>query len=382
MSLTSHSINAFNLNDQIKSQPNTDVYHVIIASFKDEVNALNKVKDLQSIGFIDSKIVKIANTILFRISIKSFANKSDANIFLRKNRSTFKDAWILIDSTQEQTTFHTKKSFNSGPTKIKLRPQSKDLNKDQSNTPMSKFFRVIIGSYKKEIFAYYQKWDLEKKGFNNTKVIQDKDKSSYLVSIESFKNKDGAINLKDSLKNSEYKNSWILMFDDDNKQNKLNINSGTQNKNLQIVSNESKNINKTTSIINDSLGKSELTGINSKNSASKEDQKNTVNEIKNLNNLSSNQEFEENTQNQSQKSYTATNSLNKIEEFKSQLSSKQNNIITNEKQNISIAGRFEQDEKPTPQKSEAPKNNSERNIFLANRKCCLAKISVGAITAT
>ena len=367
MSLTSHSINAFNLNDQIKSQPNSAIYHVIIASFKDEVNALNKVKDLQNNGFVDSKTVKIANTNLFRISIKSFTNKSDANTFLRKNRSTFKDAWILIDSTEDQTTFQAKKSFNSRPTKIQLKPQSKDLNKDQSNTPMSKFFRVIIGSYKKEIFAYYQKWDLEKKGFKNTKVIQDKDKSSYLVSIESFKNKDEALNLKDSLKNSEYKNSWILMFEDDNRQNKLINNSGTQNKNLQIVSNESKNINKTTSIINDSIGKSELTGINSKNSASKEDQKNSLNEIKNLNNLSSNQEFEENTQNQSQKSYTATNSLNKIDEFKSQLSSKQNNIITNEKQNISIAGRFEQDEKPTPQKSETPKNNSERNIFLANK---------------
>ena len=139
MSLTSHSINAFNLNDQIKSQPNNDVYHVIIASFKDEVNALNKVKDLQNIGFVDSKIVKIANSNLFRISIKSFTNKSDANIFIRKNRSTFKDAWILIDSTEDQTNFQAKKSFNSGPTKIQLRSQSKDLNKDQSNTPMSKF---------------------------------------------------------------------------------------------------------------------------------------------------------------------------------------------------------------------------------------------------
>jgi len=367
VSLTSHSINAFNLNDQIKSQPKIGVYHVIIASFKDEVNALNKVKDLKGKGFIDSKTVKIANTNLFRISIKSFTNKSDANIFLRKNRSTFKDAWILIDSTEDQTTFQAKKSFNSRPTKIQLKPQSKDLNKDQSNTPMSKFFRVIIGSYKKEIFAYYQKWDLEKKGFKNTKVIQDKDRSSYLVSIESFKNKNEAINLKDSLKNSEYKNSWILMFEDDNRQNKLNNNSGTQNKNLQIVSNESKNINKTTSIKNDSLGKSKLTEINSKISASNEDQRNSQNQIKILNNLSSNQEFEKITQNQSQKSYTATNSLNKIDEFKRQLPSKQNNIITNEKQDISIAGRFEQDEKPTPQKSEAPKNNSERNIFLANK---------------
>ena len=101
MSLTSHSINAFNLNDQIKSQPNTAIYHVIIASFEDEVNALNKVRDLQNNGFVDSKTVKIANTNLFRISIKSFTNKTDANIFLRKNRSTFKDAWILIDSTED-----------------------------------------------------------------------------------------------------------------------------------------------------------------------------------------------------------------------------------------------------------------------------------------
>ena len=124
MSLTSHSINAFNLNDQIKSQPNTAIYHVIIASFEDEVNALNKVKDLKNNGFVDSKTVKIANTNLFRISIKSFTNKTDANIFLRKNRSTFKDAWILIDSTEDQTNFQTKKSFNSGPTKIQLRSQS------------------------------------------------------------------------------------------------------------------------------------------------------------------------------------------------------------------------------------------------------------------
>ena len=153
MSLTSHSINAFNLNDPIKSQPNTEVYHVIIASFKDEVNALNKVKDLENIGFVDSKIIKIANTNLFRISVKTFTNKSDANIFLRKNRSTFENAWILIDSGEDQNTLQAKKSFNSEPTKIQLRPKSKDLNKDQSNTPMSKFFRVIIGSYKKEIYS-------------------------------------------------------------------------------------------------------------------------------------------------------------------------------------------------------------------------------------
>ena len=36
-------------------------------------------------------------------------------------------------------------------------------------------------------------------------------------------------------------------------------------------------------------------------------------------------------------------------------------------QNESIERKFELNEKPTPQKSETPKNNSERNIFLANK---------------
>ena len=238
----SHSINAFNLNDQIKSQPSTDVYNIIVASYKNEVNAINKINSLKNIGFIDSKVVKIANTNLFRVSLKSFTNKNDANIFLRKNRSTFKGAWILVDSIKNQAISKPKKTFNSNPTKIDLKSKSKKVNKDQPKTPTDKSFNVIIGSYKKEIFAYYQKWDLEKKGYKNPKVISNKNKSSYLVSIESFKNKDEAVNFKDSLKNLEYKNLWVLMSEESIKQNKLNNKLKTQNKDLQIVSNEPKNV--------------------------------------------------------------------------------------------------------------------------------------------
>lgn len=385
----SHSINAFNLNDQIKSQPSTDVYNIIVASYKNEVNAINKINSLKNIGFIDSKVVKIANTNLFRVSLKSFTNKNDANIFLRKNRSTFKGAWILVDSIKNQAISKPKKTFNSNPTKIDLKSKSKKVNKDQPKTPTDKSFNVIIGSYKKEIFAYYQKWDLEKKGYKNPKVISNKNKSSYLVSIESFKNKDEAVNFKDSLKNLEYKNLWVLMSEESIKQNKLNNKLKTQNKDLQIVSNEPKNVKQTVSIKSDSIGKAGLVQINSKNSDNIKDEKSSLNPIKNLNtNLSSDQEFEEKNQNQNKKSYTVTNSFIKMDDFsnlnqvkaddisnsiiqskndlKSLQPSNQNNIIR-DKQNESIVGGSEQDEKPTPQKSEILKKKSERNIFLANK---------------
>lgn len=386
----SHTLNAFNLNYQIKSQQNTDLYHIIVASYKNEVNALIKINSLKNLGFVDAKIVKIANTNLFRVSVKSFPDKSDANVFLKKNRSTFKSAWILVDSSKNQTTYQPKKPFNSNPTKIAPKPKPKEVNKDQPKTLADKSFNVIIGTYQKEIFAYYQKWELEKRGYNNPKVISDKNKSSYLVSIESFKNKDDAIKLKDSLKNSEYKNSWILVKEDNNKQNKLINELKTQNEDSQIVSNKPKNVSETVSIKNDSIEKVELTEINSKNSDNVKDEKNSPNPAKNLNvNLNTDQQVEEKNQNKSNNTYTVTNSLNEIddsgnlnqikaddltnstiqaeENFKSQLSSDQNNSIISEKQNESIERKFELDEKPTPQKSESPKKNSERNIFLANK---------------
>ena len=386
----SHTLNAFNLNYQIKSQQNTDLYHIIVASYKNEVNALIKINSLKNLGFVDAKIVKIANTNLFRVSVKSFPDKSDAHVFLKKNRSTFKSAWILVDSSKNQTTYQPKKPFNSNPTKIAPKPKPKEVNKDQPKTLADKSFNVIIGTYQKEIFAYYQKWELEKRGYNNPKVISDKNKSSYLVSIESFKNKDDAIKLKDSLKNSEYKNSWILVKEDNNKQNKLINELKTQNEDSQIVSNKPKNVSETVSIKNDSIEKVELTEINSKNSDNVKDEKNSPNPAKNLNvNLNTDQQVEEKNQNKSNNTYTVTNSLNEIddsgnlnqikaddltnstiqaeENFKSQLSSDQNNSIISEKQNESIERKFELDEKPTPQKSESPKKNSERNIFLANK---------------
>jgi outer membrane protein OmpA-like peptidoglycan-associated protein/cell division septation protein DedD len=386
----SHTLNAFNLNYQIKSQQNTDLYHIIVASYKNEVNALIKINSLKNLGFVDAKIVKIANTNLFRVSLKSFPDKSDANVFLKKNRSTFKSAWILVDSSKNQTTYQPKKPFNSNPTKIAPKPKPKEVNKDQPKTLADKSFNVIIGTYQKEIFAYYQKWELQKRGYNNPKVISDKNKSSYLVSIESFKNKDDAIKLKDSLKNSEYKNSWILVKEDNNKQNKLINELKTQNEDSQIVSNKPKNVSETVSIKNDSIEKVRLTEINSKNSDNVKDEKNSPNPAKNLNvNLNTDIQVEEKNQNKSNNTYTVTNSLNEIddsgnlnqikaddltnstiqaeENFKSQLSSDQNNSIISEKQNENIERKFELDEKPTPQKSESPKKNSERNIFLANK---------------
>ena len=389
MSLTSHSINALNLNDQIKRLPSADVFYIIVASYKNKVNANNKINSLKNLGFIDSKVVKIANTNLFRVSLKSFTNKNDANIFLRKNRSTFKGAWILVDSSKNQAISKPKKTFNSNPIKIDLKSKSKEVNKDQPKTPADKSFNVIIGSYKKEIFAYYQKWNLEKKGYKNPRVISDKNKSSYLVSIESFKNKDEAVSFKDSLKNFEYKNLWILMSEESIKQNKINNKLQTRNKVLQIVSNEPKNIKQTVSIKSDSIGKFGLVKVDSKNSDNVKEEESSLNPIKNLNtNLGPDQEFEEKTQNQNKKSYTVTNSFIKMDDFStlnkvkaddissstipsrsdlnSLQSSNQNNIIR-DKQNESILGGSEQDEKPIPQKSEIPKKKSERNIFLANK---------------
>ena len=213
VSLMSQTIGAFNLNSQNISQQNNDVFHVIVASYQNEVNAINKTNSLKNLGFVDSKIVKIGNSKFIRVSIKTFKDKSDANIFLKENISTFKGAWILVDSTITQTTNQPKTSFNSNPTKIAPKPNPKEPNKDQPKNLGDKSFNVIIGTYQKEIFAYYKKWELEKKGYNNVKVISDKNKGSYLVSIKAFKNKEDAVKLKDSLKNSEYKKSRILLID-------------------------------------------------------------------------------------------------------------------------------------------------------------------------
>ena len=109
----SQTIGAFNLNSQNISQQNNDFFHVIVASYQNEVNAINKINSLKNLGFVDSKIVKIGNSKFIRVSIKTFKDKSDANIFLKENISTFKGAWILVDSTITQTTNQPKTSFNS-----------------------------------------------------------------------------------------------------------------------------------------------------------------------------------------------------------------------------------------------------------------------------
>jgi outer membrane protein OmpA-like peptidoglycan-associated protein len=390
VSLTSHTISAFNLNDQIKSQQNTDVYHVIIASFKNEVNALNKVKDLQNKGFINSKILKISNTNLFRVSAKSFKSKSDANIFLKENKLSFKGLWILVDSIINQTRYQPRTSFNSIPTKIAANPKTKKQNKDQPKILKDKSFNVIIGTYKKEIFAYYKKWELEKKGYNNIKVISDKNKGLHLLSVNAFKNKDDAAKLKDSLMNTEYKDSRILLMDDDKKQNKLTNNLKTRNEDSQIISNQPKNASKTVSVENDTLVKAETTSNNTVDSNNNQDQKSSPNQVKILNNrLNTDQQLEKQNQKQNNNINTDTNSsnetndstnLNQIQanyltnstiqiedDLERELSKDENKNIISEKQNESTERKFELDKKPTPQKSETPKNNSERNIFLANK---------------
>ena len=390
MSLLSQTLDAFTLNYQSKTQQNNDVYHVIVASYQNEVFAINKVNSLKNLGFVDTKIIKNENSKFLRVSLKSFNDKSNANIFLKENKLTFKGAWILVDSTINKTTYHPITSFNSIPNKIVTKPKTKEQNKDQSKILGDKSFYVIIGSYKKEIFAYYKKWELEKKGFNNSKVISDKNKGLYLVSIKAFKNKDDAAKLKDSLMNSVYKNSRILLIDDDNKQNNLTNNLKTQKKDSQIISNQPKNAGETVSIKNDSLVKVEITSFNGVDSNNDQDQKSSPNQIKILNNnLNADQQVEEKIQNQINNISTDTNSSNEINDLtninqirtndltnstiqieddsKRELSKNQNNNIVSKKQNESSERKFELDEKPTPQKSEAPKNNSERNIFLANK---------------
>jgi outer membrane protein OmpA-like peptidoglycan-associated protein len=394
VSLTSHTISAFNLNDQIKSQQNTDVYHVIIASFKNEVNALNKVKELQNKGFINSKILKISNTNLFRVSAKSFKSKSDANIFLKENKLSYKGLWILVDSIIDQTRYQPKTSFNSILTKIAANPKTKKQNKDQPKILEDKSFNVIIGTYKKEIFAYYKKWELEMKGHNNIKVISDKNKGLHLLSINAFKNKDDAAKLKDSLMNTEYKDSRILLMDDDKKQNKLTNNLKTRNQDSQIISNQPKNASETVSVENDTLVKAETTSINAVASNNNQDQKSSPNQVKILNSrLNTVQQLEKQIQKQIQKQNNNINTdpnssnetndstnLNQIQanyltnstiqiedDLERELSKDENKNIISEKQNETTERKFELDKKPTPQKSETPKNNSERNIFLANK---------------
>lgn len=390
VSLTSHTISAFNLNDQIKSQQNTDVYHIIIASFKNEVNALNKVKELQNKGFINSKILKISNTNLFRVSAKSFKSKSDANIFLKENKLSYKGLWILVDSIINQTRYQPKTSFNSIPTKIAANPKTKKQNKDQPKILEDKSFNVIIGTYKKEIFAYYKKWELEMKGHNNIKVISDKNKGLHLLSINAFKNKDDAAKLKDSLMNTEYKDSRILLMDDDKKQNKLTNNLKTRNQDSQIISNQPKNASETVSVENDTLVKAETTSINAVDSNNNQDQKSSPNQVKILNNRlntvqqlekqiqkqnnnintdpnSSNETNDSTNLNQIQANYLTNSTIQIEDDLQRELSKDENKNIISEKQNESTERKFELDKKPTPQKSETPKNNSERNIFLANK---------------
>ena len=386
----SQTIGAFDLNYQNKSQQNNDVYHVIVASFQNEVNAIKKINSLKNLGFIDSKIVKFENSKFIRVSLKSFEDKSDANIFLKENIPTFNGAWILVDSTISQTTNQPKRSFNSNPTKIAPKPNLKEPNKDQPKNLGDKSFNVIIGTYQKEIFAYYKKWELEKKGYSNIKVISDKNKGSYLVSIKAFKNNEDALKLKDSLKNSEYKNSWILVKENDNKQNKLINELENQNEDSQIVSVKPKNTSETVSVKNDSLLVDELIKINDLDSKNIQDQKSSPKKVEQSNtNINPDQQVQEKIQNQINNTNTNNNSLKKINDtinlnqiktdvttnstiqiddnFKIDVSEDQNNNIISEKQNESIERKFELNEKPTPQKSETPKNNSERNIFLANK---------------
>ena len=295
----SQTIGAFDLNYQNKSQQNNDVYHVIVASYQNEGNAINKINSLKNLGFVDSKIVKIENSKFIRVSLKSFKDKSDANIFLKENISTFKGAWILVDSTITQTKNQPKRSFNSNPTKIAPKPNLKEPNKDQPKNLGDKSFNVIIGTYQKEIFAYYKKWELEKKGYRNIKVISDKNKGSYLVSIKAFKNNEDAVKLKDSLKNSEYKNSWILVKENDNKQNKLINELENQNEDSQIVSIKTKNTSETVSVKNDSLLVDELIKINDLDSKNIQDQKSSPKKVEQSNtNINPDQQVQEKIQNQ------------------------------------------------------------------------------------
>ena len=62
MSLLSQTLDAFTLNYQSKTQQNNDVYHVIVASYQNEVFAINKVNNLKNLGFVDTKIIKNENS--------------------------------------------------------------------------------------------------------------------------------------------------------------------------------------------------------------------------------------------------------------------------------------------------------------------------------
>ena len=87
VSLLSQTLGAFTLNYQSKTQQNNDVYHVIVASYQNEVYALNKVNSLKNLGFVDAKIIKNKKSKFLRVSLKSFKDKSDANIFLKENNT-------------------------------------------------------------------------------------------------------------------------------------------------------------------------------------------------------------------------------------------------------------------------------------------------------
>ena len=45
----SQTISAFNLNYQNKSQQNNNFFHVIVASYQNEVNAINKINSLKNL---------------------------------------------------------------------------------------------------------------------------------------------------------------------------------------------------------------------------------------------------------------------------------------------------------------------------------------------
>jgi outer membrane protein OmpA-like peptidoglycan-associated protein len=228
------------------------------------------------------------------------------------------------------------------------------------------------------------------KGHNNIKVISDKNKGLHLLSINAFKNKDDAAKLKDSLMNTEYKDSRILLMDDDKKQNKLTNNLKTRNQDSQIISNQPKNASETVSVENDTLVKAETTSINAVDSNNNQDQKSSPNQVKILNNRlntvqqlekqiqkqnnnintdpnSSNETNDSTNLNQIQANYLTNSTIQIEDDLERELSKDENKNIISEKQNETTERKFELDKKPTPQKSETPKNNSERNIFLANK---------------
>ena len=71
MSLLSQTLGAFTLNYPSKTEQNNDVYHVIVASYQNEVYAFNKVNILKNLGFVDAKIIKNENRVVVKeINIK------------------------------------------------------------------------------------------------------------------------------------------------------------------------------------------------------------------------------------------------------------------------------------------------------------------------